>query len=88
MPAAWVWIVGGVALAALEVLVPAYVFLGFAIGAVATGVLVWLGVLGGDLSVGLMAFALASLAAWLALRRALGRRKGQIKIWKRDVNDQ
>jgi inner membrane protein len=82
----WVWIVGGLAMAALELLAPGYVFLGFAAGAVATGALVSLGLPGG-LPVGLLVWALASLAAWFALRMALGRARGQVKIWRKDIND-
>lgn len=83
----WVWIVGGFALGGLEALAPGYVFLGFAVGAVVTGVLIGLGLLGGSLPVALLVFALASLAAWVALRQALGRRKGQVKVWEKDIND-
>jgi membrane protein implicated in regulation of membrane protease activity len=83
----WAWIVVGFALGVLEVLAPAYIFLGFAVGAVATGVLVGIGVLGGSLPVTLVVFALASLAAWFATRRFLGKNAGQAKIWDRDIND-
>jgi len=40
----WVWTVAGVALAVLEILAPGYIFLGFAIGAVANGALLWFGI--------------------------------------------
>ncbi len=83
----WVWVVAGLALAALEVLAAGYVFLGLAVGAVATGALIGLGVLGGGLPLALLAFALASLAAWGALRLALGRPRGDVKVWEKDIND-
>lgn len=83
----WVWIVAGFALGVLEVIVPGYIFLGFAIGAVLVGIAVGLGMLGGNLPVLLFAFALASLIAWLALRRTMGVREGQVKLWDRDIND-
>ena len=41
----WVWVVGGIILAVLELLAPAYILLGFAIGAIATGALTTFGVL-------------------------------------------
>lgn len=82
----WVWIVIGFALGVLEVLAPGYIFLGFAIGAVATGILVGLGVLGG-LPVTLLVFAVASLAAWWVMRKLLGSHAGKVKIWDRDIND-
>jgi membrane protein implicated in regulation of membrane protease activity len=83
----WVWVVGGLALAILETVVPGYIFVGFAIGAVATGGLLWLGVLGGNLAVQMLVFALISLVVWLTLRRVLGIRKGQVKYWDRDINE-
>jgi membrane protein implicated in regulation of membrane protease activity len=83
----WVWIVLGFSLGVLEVLAPGYIFLGFAIGAVATGVLVGIGVLGGTLPATLLVFALASLAAWFITRRMLGKQAGATKIWDRDIND-
>jgi len=83
----WVWIVAGFALGVLEILAPGYIFLGFAIGAVLTGVLLGLGVLGGSLSLLLLVFAALSLASWLALRRSMGVTEGQTKIWHKDIND-
>lgn len=83
----WVWIVAGFALGVLEVLAPGYIFLGFAIGAIATGLLVGIGVLGANLPLLICVFAVASVLAWLALRRLVGIRPGQTKIWDRDIND-
>jgi membrane protein implicated in regulation of membrane protease activity len=83
----WVWIVAGFALGVLEVLAPGYIFLGFAIGAVITGVLVGIGLMGGSLPALLLVFAVASVLAWLALRRTMGVRKGQVKLWDKDIND-
>ena len=83
----WVWVVAGFALGVLEVLVPGFIFLGFAIGAVLTGVLVGIGVLGGSFPMMLLAFAVLSVAAWLGLRATVGVQKGQVKVWDKDVND-
>jgi len=83
----WIWIVAGVALAVLEVLAPGYVFLGFAVGAAVVGVLLWLGLMGGGLPMLLLVFALVSLAAWWGMRRVFGIRRGQIKIWDKDINE-
>ena len=66
---------------------PGFIFLGFAIGAVVTGALIWLGLLGATLPTLLLVFALASLMAWFGLRRAFGSQQGQVKIWERDIND-
>ncbi|MEZ5770983.1 NfeD family protein [Defluviimonas denitrificans] len=83
----WVWMVAGAVLAILEVLIPGFILLGFAIGAGITGALLWLGVLGGSLAVLLLVFGVSSLIAWLALRSLVGVRHGQVKIWDRDIND-
>jgi inner membrane protein len=83
----WVWIVAGFALGVLEVLVPGFIFLGFSIGAVVTGILVGLGLAPVGLAALILIFAVVSLAAWFALRRTMGVRKGQVKIWDKDIND-
>ncbi|MFA9231910.1 MAG: NfeD family protein [Microgenomates group bacterium] len=83
----WVWIVGGFALGVLEVLVPGYVFLGFALGAVFTGILIGLGVLSASAPFLLLVFALASLGAWIVLNKTLGMQKGQVKVWDKDINE-
>lgn len=83
----WVWVVAGFTLGIVEVLVPGFIFLGFALGAVATGALMGVGLLGSSLPVAALVFALASLAAWIGLRAAFGRREGQVRLWDRDIND-
>ncbi len=83
----WVWIVAGVVLAVFEVLIPGFIFLGFAIGAVLTGALLGIGILAGTLEISLLTFAVLSVVAFLILRMALGVRKGQRKIWTKDIND-
>ncbi|MFN4193150.1 MAG: NfeD family protein [Tabrizicola sp.] len=84
----WAWIILGFALGVLEVLAPGYIFLGFAIGAVLTGVLVGLGIAPGGLAALILTFAVLSVAAWAVLRRLVGVREGQVKVWDRDINDQ
>lgn len=83
----WVWMVAGAVLAILEVVLPGFILLGFAVGAGLTGILLWLGVLGGSFGVLLLVFGLASLAAWAVLRRLVGVRRGQVKVWDRDINE-
>ncbi|HQY44561.1 MAG TPA: hypothetical protein PK450_10320 [Paracoccaceae bacterium] len=82
----WVWIAAGVVLAILEVVVSGYVLLGFAVGAVLTGLLTWGGVIGTSLSVMLLVFALASLGGWLVLRKVFGLPKDNVKIIHHDIN--
>ena len=84
----WVWIVAGIVLAILEVLAPGFILVGFAVGAVATGILLYLGVLGASLPVLLLVFAVMSLLTWLAFRKLFGLRRGQVKIWDEDINEQ
>lgn len=84
---AWVWIAGGIVLGLLEMLAPGFVLLGFAIGAVCVGVMIWAGVLGGNLAVMLLVCAVVAVIAWLIARRLMGVRAGQTKIWDRDINE-
>lgn len=83
----WVWVLAGVALALLEVLVPGFVFLGFAIGAALTGLALGIGLAPGNAALLALVFALLSLAAWVILRRAMGVGRGQVKLWKDDINE-
>lgn len=88
----WVWMVAGLALAILEVLSPAYIFLGFAAGAMVTGALILTGFplagwMQGSLANHLLVFALASLAAWLALRATFGPLAAATKVWDKDINE-
>lgn len=83
----WVWMSLALALATAEVLIPAWIALGFAIGALVMGVLLLLGLTGLSLPVMLVMFALLSLAAYLAMRRYFGLKTGQVKRWDRDINE-
>lgn len=83
----WVWIAAGFGLGVLEMLIPAYVFLGFALGAVVIGLALGMGLLSGSLPMLLLAFALCSLAIWAVIRLLFGKPEGQVKIWHRDIND-
>ncbi len=85
----WLWMVGALALAIVEVLIPAQIFLGFAVGAALTGLGLAIGVpgLAGSLPLTLVVFAVLSLIAWIVIRRVLGVRPGQVKIWDRDINE-
>lgn len=83
----WFWIVAGIALGVLELVAPAFILLGFSIGALAVGILLALGMLGTSLPPIILVFAVVSLIAWIALRKIFGLRHGQVKIWKNDIND-
>ncbi|MDE3080336.1 MAG: hypothetical protein KGI94_09935 [Paracoccaceae bacterium] len=88
----WIWVIAGCALGILEILAPAFVFLGFAIGAVLTGLIEWLGIPPADWMAGsrprhLLVFAVLSLVAWVVLRAVFGLKRGQVKVWNHDIND-
>lgn len=82
----WAWVAAGVGLAILEVLVPGFVFLGFAIGAVVVGLLIAFGV-ALALAWSLLVFAVISVLAWVVLRQVFGIRKGQRKTFDHDINE-
>ena len=83
----WFWMAGALALATLEVIVPGYIFLGFAFGAGVMGLLMLFGVTLSGLALTLAIFAVMSLVSYLVMRRVFGLRKGQVKIWDTDIND-
>ena len=83
----WVWMSAALVMATLEVLVPGWIFLGFAAGAFVMGLLLIIGLGGFSLPITLVIFAVLSLAAYLAMRKIFGLRNGQVKIWDRDIND-
>ncbi len=83
----WVWVVAGVGLGVLEILAPAFVLLGFSIGALLVGLLIAMGVLGTSLPIMVLVFAVISLLSWIVLRKIFGLRKGQVKVWHEDIND-
>ena len=85
----WVWMVGALLLAILEVLAPAQIFLGFAAGAAGVGLALLLGVpgLAGSVPALILAFAVLSLIAWLLLRPLMGVREGQAKHFDHDINE-
>lgn len=83
----WVWMSGALILATLEVLIPGYVFLGFAIGAAVMGLLILFGVSATGLALTLVVFSVLSLISYIAMRKIFGLRTGQVKIWDTDIND-
>jgi membrane protein implicated in regulation of membrane protease activity len=88
----WAWGVAAALFGVLELLAPGYIFLGFAIGAAALAGLLLIGdPLAGWLPEGLPAlllvFAVLSVLAWLALRRVFRLPRGQVTVFRDDVND-
>jgi membrane protein implicated in regulation of membrane protease activity len=83
----WVWMSGALILATLEVLIPGYIFLGFAIGAGMMGLLILLGISAKGFAITLVTFAVLSLISYLVMRKVFELRTGQVKVWETDVND-
>ena len=85
----WVWMAGALLLAILEVVAPVQIFLGFAVGAIGVGLGLLIGIpgLASSFPMMMLVFALVSLASWLVLRQVLGIRKGQVKHFEHDINE-
>lgn len=83
----WVWGFGAVALLVLEVFAPGFLFLGFGAGAAVVAGLLGLGVAPQNPALLALIFAVVSMGAWYAMRVIFGVRKGQVKVWDKDIND-
>ncbi|MGH1465634.1 MAG: NfeD family protein [Cognatishimia sp.] len=83
----WIWLAAALILGIAEMMLPGFIFLGFAIGAALVG-LALLGPLAllSPAAIALI-FAALSLAAWLVLRRIFSLPKGQVKTFDHDIND-
>lgn len=84
----WVWAAGALVLGIVEVLVPSWIFLGFAIGAGAVSILLLIGgPFAASLPALLVIFAIVSIIAWVALRKVMGVQQNQVKTFDHDIND-
>ena len=83
----WAWMSAALLLATAEVIIPGWIFLGFAIGAFAMGLLLLLGVSGLSLPISLVVFAVLSLVAYVGLRLVFGLKTGQVRTFDTDIND-
>jgi membrane protein implicated in regulation of membrane protease activity len=81
----WIWAAGALVLAMLEILVPGFVFLGFACGAAAVALVVLLPIDPG-LPLLLALFAGLSLLAWIAMRRLFLKKDDQTRVIDEDIN--
>ncbi|PVA11606.1 hypothetical protein DC366_01165 [Pelagivirga sediminicola] len=82
----WAWLVAALLFAIIEIVLPGFLFLGFALGAAAVGFLLIFAPLALGLPLLLVLFAALSLGAWAALRRMFRLRNGQVRRVKGDVN--
>lgn len=83
----WLWIVAALVLAALELVLPGWFFLGAAIAVGLMGLALLLGLWTGGLPMGLVLTDILTGVIWLILRRVFGTNRGEVKIWHRDIND-
>lgn len=83
----WLWLLAALVLAGVELALPAWVFLGLAISVALMGVVMLLGLWAFSLPVTLIVTALLSGVIWFGLRRLMGVRQDQVKIWHKDIND-
>ncbi len=83
----WVWMSAALLLATAEVIIPGWIFLGFAIGALVMGMLLLIGVTGLSLPITLVIFAVLSLIAYVGLRWIFGLKTGQVRTFDTDIND-
>lgn len=81
----WIWAAAALLLAILEVVIPGFMFLGFAIGAAAVALILLLPVQIG-LAALLAIFAVLSLIAWAVLRRLFRAPDGQVRFIRDDIN--
>ncbi|MFK7937952.1 MAG: NfeD family protein [Roseovarius sp.] len=81
----WVWLTAALGLAIFEVIVPGFIFLGFAIGAAIVALLLLT-----PMTIGLtgllVVFGALSLIAWIILRRLFKSADDQTRIIHEDIN--
>jgi membrane protein implicated in regulation of membrane protease activity len=81
----WIWAAAALVLAMLEMVVPGFIFIGFACGAALVALLVLLPVDPG-LTALLAIFAGLSLLAWIVLRRLFRKKDDQTRVIHEDIN--
>ncbi|MDG1353464.1 MAG: hypothetical protein P8P70_09910 [Sulfitobacter sp.] len=82
----WVWLCAALLLALIELMIPASVFLGFALGALAMAAVVALGIITNTAAL-LAVFAALSLVAWIALKLLFKSQSSGARIVTRDINE-
>ena len=83
----WVWLSLALLLGIVEIMMPGFIFLGFALGAVVMAVLVAIlpNTLGAPVAIAI--FAGLSLIAWIALRIGFRKQGSDARIITHDIND-
>lgn len=83
----WLWLIAAFVLAAIELLVPGWAFMGLAASVGLMGVLLLSGLWTAGLPLTLVVTALLSAGAWLLFRRLWPTSRGDKRIWDRDINE-
>lgn len=83
----WLWIVAAALIALIELAVPGYAFLGLGVGVAVIGLALLAGLWGGGLPLALLVTALIAAAVMLSLRRLFNHSRGEVRVWRRDIND-
>lgn len=83
----WVWMAAALLLAMVEIVLPGFLFLGFAIGAALVGLMLIVAPLWLGLPLLLVLFGAISLISWAVLRRVFSFEHGQVRRVRGDVND-
>lgn len=83
----WIWLIAALLLAAVELLLPGWFFMGMAVAVGVMGLALLAGLWPWGLPVALVVTAALTGAVWLGLRRGLGSARGSVKVWDRDIND-
>ncbi len=82
----WFWVALALVLGLVELFTPTFIFLGFSLGALATGAYVGLAT-APSVPALLAVFAIVSLLAWVGLRVVFRKQSSGAKIFTKDVND-
>lgn len=83
----WFWVSAAALLGIVEVLVPAFVFLGFSIGALGVGLLLATGLVSLSPAANIALFAVLSFVGYALLRAVLGQSRGETRVIDKDIND-
>ncbi|CUH66692.1 hypothetical protein TG4357_02580 [Thalassovita gelatinovora] len=81
----WVWLALALVLAVAEIFAPGFIFLGFAVGAALTALVVAFSTFGFPVLCAL--FAILSLVSWLVMRRLFKLPNEKRKVFDTDIND-
>ena len=82
----WVWLCIALGMAILELLVPSFIFLGFALGGLAMAAIVATVTIS-NVPALLALYAILSLIAWIGLKAAFRKQSSGARVVTEDIND-